>query len=93
MERQLPKVYEKGFGMDKNYLEYRKQLWEKFANKMVKIVPSETGFNSFKELEKYNGKKGKVYEIHFTVNGRAAHIYITNCPLPLDEKFLEIVKP
>ena len=92
MQEELPKFYNRNNrSMDSSTSEYRKELWNRFANAKVKIVPSETGFNSFPELEKYSGTIGTVNNIEFTVNGRAVHIYITNCPLPLDEKFLELV--
>ena len=93
MQKELPKCYnKKNRLMDSSAADYRNELWNKFSNAKVKIIPSKTGFNSFPELEKYNGTIGTVNNIEFTVNGRAAHIYITNCPLPLDEKFLEIIK-
>lgn len=57
----------------------------------MKIVPSSTGYNSFKELQKYDGHVGRVNRIEFTVNGHAAHIYITGCPLALSECFLNIL--
>lgn len=94
MERiapELPKCYKKQVLLDKRYLPYREEVWKKFANKKVKIVPSETGFNSFKELEKYNGHIGTVHNIDFTCNGHAAYIYITGCPLALSEGFLEVL--
>lgn len=91
MAEELPKYYKKYALLDRRYLSYRAEVWKKFANKKVKIVPSETGFNSFKELEKYNGHIGTVHDIDFTCNGHAAHIYITGCPLALSEQFLEIL--
>ena len=50
MAQELPKCYKNQVLLDKRYLPYREEVWKKFANKKVKIVPSETGFNSFKEL-------------------------------------------
>ena len=91
MSAELPKCYKQQVLLDKRYLPYREEVWKKFANKKVKIVPSETGFNSFKELEKYNGHIGTVYKINFTSNGHAAYIYVTGCPLALDEDFLEVL--
>lgn len=91
MQKTLPKCYQNSYGYARNYLEYRKQVWEQYANKRVKIVPSSTGYNSFKELQKYDGHVGRVNRIEFTVNGHAAHIYITGCPLALSECFLTIL--
>ena len=91
MLEELPRCYKTQVLLDKRYLPYREEVWKKFANKKVKIVPSETGFISFKELEKYNGHIGIVNNIEFTSNGHSAYIYITNCPLPLSERFLEIL--
>lgn len=91
MSNELPKCYRSQYLMDKNYLSYRKEVWEKFANRKVKIVPSLNNYNSFKELEKYDGHIGTVHNINFTCNGRSAYIYITGCSLPLSEKFLEII--
>ena len=91
MSPELPKCYRTQVLLDKRYLPYREEVWSKFANKKVKIVPSETGFNSFKELEKYNGHIGTVHNINFTCNGHAAYIYVTGCPLVLSEKFLEVL--
>lgn len=91
MEQTLPKCYKSNYFLDKNYLSYREQIWKQYANKKVKIVPKENGYNSFKELAMYDGHIGKVQNIDFTVNGHAAHIYITGCPLALSECFLEIL--
>lgn len=88
---ELPVCYKRQTILDKNYIPYREEVWKKFANKKVKIVPSSTGYNSFKELEKYDGHIGTVHNIDFTCNGHAAYIYITGCPLALSEKFLEIL--
>lgn len=90
MEDKLPKCYYNSYGYDKGYLDYRKQVWEQYANKRVKIVPARYGYNSFKELEKYDGHIGTVNRMDFTANGHAAHIYITGCPLALSKCFLEI---
>ena len=91
MAQELPKCYKKQVLLDKRYIPYREEVWTKFANKKVKIVPSEPGFNSFKELAKYNGHIGTVHNIDFTCNGHAAYIYITGCPLALSEGFLEVL--
>lgn len=91
MEDTLPKWYKKQILLDKNYLSYREEVWKKFANQKVKIIPSSTGYNSFKELEKYDGYIGTVNNINFTCNGRSAYIYVTGCSLALSEKFLEII--
>lgn len=90
MEDKLPKCYYKSYGYDRQYLDYRKQVWEQYANKRVKVVPAKYGYNSFKELEKYDGRIGTVNRMDFTANGHAAHIYITGCPFALSECFLEI---
>lgn len=91
MESQLPKCYRKSVGLDRNYLSFREEVWKNFANKKVQIIPSQNGYNSFKELEKYVGHIGKVYDIEFSVNGRAEYIYITGCPLVLGIKNLKIL--
>lgn len=91
MPEELPKCYRQQLLLDKRYIPYREKVWKKFANKKVKIVPSETGFNSFKELEQYNGHIGTAHNINFTCNGHAAYIYVTGCPLALDEKFLGVL--
>ena len=91
MTQELPKYYKQQASLDKRYIPYREEVWKKFTNKKVKIVPSETGFNSFKELAKYNGHIGTVHNIDFTCNGHTAHIYISGCPLALSEGFLEVL--
>ena len=80
MAPELPKCYKKQVLLDKRYIPYREEVWKKFANKKVKIVPSETGFNSFKELAKYNGHIGTVHNIDFTCTGPAASLSPPPCP-------------
>ena len=86
-----PKQYTSKNKYDVDTIQFHITTYEKYFGKTVKVIPSVTGFNSFKELEKYNGHVGKVRDITFTVNGKGEYIYITGCPLPISAKFLEIL--